>query len=155
MHEGIFWRGVFHDMSKFSLTEFSAYANYFFHPNGKRRDLDTEPPLSRQNEAFNRAWCHHQHMNDHHWQFWVMETHGSHFYRPVRAIRPTWDAMTEMYCDMVGASAAQGHPNPLEGAREFYLKNQGRIELNPVATMYLDAKFKVERECGTNDNGTQ
>jgi hypothetical protein len=145
VHEGIIWRGIFHDMSKFSPIEFSAYANYFFHPDGTRRNLDKEPPLSRQNEAFNRAWCHHQHTNDHHWQYWVIETHGSGWYRPQKVLCPTAGAMKEMYCDMVGASAAQGNPYPHQGAKEYYIKNLTRVQLHPIAEAFLESKLGVTR----------
>jgi hypothetical protein len=138
---GMLWRGITHDLSKFTPVEFSAYANYFFHPDGTRRNLDTEPPLSRQNEAFSRAWCHHAHVNDHHWQYWVITTHGSHYFAPQQVICPTYDAMAEMFCDMVGASAAQGNPHWIDGAREYYLKHKDQIELHEVAKLYLESRL--------------
>ena len=53
-----FWRLVVHDLSKFSPSEFAAYARNFY---GDRSD-----PY-----GFDRAWLHHQNRNDHHWEYWA------------------------------------------------------------------------------------
>lgn len=48
----------FHDLSKFSLEEFPYYARNFF---GDKANPD----------GFARAWLHHIHCNEHHWQHWI------------------------------------------------------------------------------------
>ena len=52
------WRLLTHDISKWSLAEFSAYARQF---HGDRSDQN----------GFARAWLHHQNRNQHHWEYWV------------------------------------------------------------------------------------
>ena len=52
-----------HDKSKYDKEEYDAYDAYFYGP-GER------PPEIQ--EAFNKAWLHHQHNNPHHWQYWVL-----------------------------------------------------------------------------------
>ncbi len=47
-----------HDLSKFGLEEFPHYARNF---HGDRADPD----------GFARAWLHHIHYNEHHWQHWI------------------------------------------------------------------------------------
>ena len=54
-----FFRLAVHDLSKFSPTEFAAYARNFY---GDKSDP----------AGFNRAWLHHLHANDHHWESWIV-----------------------------------------------------------------------------------
>ena len=51
-----------HDKSKYSEEEFDDYLNYFYPSIGYEPD----------EVAFNRAWCHHQNHNPHHWQYWIL-----------------------------------------------------------------------------------
>lgn len=53
------WRIIKHDWSKFTPTEWFAYANYFYTDNG---DL----------LKFRKAWLHHIHKNDHHPQHHIL-----------------------------------------------------------------------------------
>jgi hypothetical protein len=54
-----FWRLVKHDLSKFSRAEFRAYAEWFYGTKGNH-------------DSFQRAWLHHIHANDHHWEAWIV-----------------------------------------------------------------------------------
>lgn len=68
------WRGLMHDMSKFSLTEWNAYVNNFYNSDGtkkKIRNPDGSYDPSSQTTAFTRAWLHHHKNNKHHWQSWI------------------------------------------------------------------------------------
>ena len=52
------WRLLTHDLSKLSPVEFGPYARQF---HGDKGDPD----------GFAIAWLHHQHRNDHHWEYWI------------------------------------------------------------------------------------
>lgn len=56
-----------HDESKFSEEEYTAYANKFYPKEPVTDPLEKE----KVNEAFKKAWTHHQNHNPHHWQYWV------------------------------------------------------------------------------------
>lgn len=61
---GIPWQGLWHDMSKYSLTEFIPGIKCYMgdkSPNEKEREL----------YGFSRAWLHHQGRNKHHFEYWV------------------------------------------------------------------------------------
>ena len=133
---GIVWRGIMHDMSKFLPSEFGGYANHFFNPDGTRKNN----PEKDQVESFKRAWCHHAHHNDHHWNYWVVDTHYES--GDEEPVLPTTEAIKEMAADMIGANAAKGNANPHEGAKDFYFKNRDRIILHP------DARSLLEKELG-------
>ena len=51
-----------HDRSKYDVIEYRAYDDYFYGGN-KSYAVKT---------AFDQAWLHHQHVNPHHWQYWVL-----------------------------------------------------------------------------------
>jgi len=51
-----------HDRSKYDFEEYRAYDDYFYGGN-KSYAVKT---------AFDQAWLHHQHVNPHHWQYWVL-----------------------------------------------------------------------------------
>lgn len=92
---GLIWRGIKHDWTKFLPSEWFPYVQYFHgekvpHPTKQVRKGDEyaplmEPPQQVQ-EAFDRAWNHHQKRNSHHWQYWLLHpdnprpnlTHQSH-----------------------------------------------------------------------------
>ena len=51
-----------HDQSKYDQEEYRPYDDYFYGGN-KSHAVKT---------AFDQAWLHHQHVNPHHWQYWVL-----------------------------------------------------------------------------------
>jgi len=51
-----------HDQSKYDQEEYRPYDDYFYGGN-KSHAVKT---------AFDEAWLHHQHVNPHHWQYWVL-----------------------------------------------------------------------------------
>lgn len=69
---GISWRGIVHDLSKFTPTEWFPYVEKFYGDRPSPRDATgAYDPLS-VGGLFDRAWLHHQHYNDHHWQWWIL-----------------------------------------------------------------------------------
>src|SRR5947207_278928 len=78
---GIPWRGLIHDWSKFLPCEWFPYVAKFH--GGPHRSWATIHGDERNSyryewtqegvdEAFDGAWLHHQHVNKHHWQHWVL-----------------------------------------------------------------------------------
>jgi hypothetical protein len=144
LNKGLIWRGITHDLSKFRPSEFTGYSNYFFHTDGTRRNLREFPPTSSQNEKFQQAWCRHQNRNDHHWNYWVVDSHGSHsnpFYKEHECVVMTPGAMVEMVCDWRGAAKAQGTDN----AVAYYLKNRERIMLHPFVRTWVEVELGVDK----------
>lgn len=91
---GIFWQGLFHDLSKYSPTEFVPGIKYY---------QGDESPNEREREVngFSRAWLHHQGRNKHHFEYWVDYNPDLDRKEPVRM--PT-RYLIEMFCDRVAAS---------------------------------------------------
>jgi hypothetical protein len=136
------WRLLKHDWSKFLPCEWRPYAEYFYGAEitGFPESMHDRPNVEANKEwqekqrkdAFDAAWNHHQHANDHHWQHWVLrEDSGDTILleMPEASVR-------EMVADWMGAGRA------ITGkweAREWYLKNR------EVILLHHDTRQTVER----------
>lgn len=61
---GLYKQGILHDLSKFSLTEFSVGARYW---QGNRSPNNAE----REDIGYSSAWLHHKGRNKHHYEYWI------------------------------------------------------------------------------------
>lgn len=91
---GIFWQGLFHDLSKYSPAEFISGAKYF---QGDRSPNDME----RQTNGYSAAWMHHKGRNKHHFEYW---TDYSPITKKVGPVKMPLRYVKEMFCDRVAAS---------------------------------------------------
>lgn len=134
--QGLYWRGLKHDWTKFLPSEFIPYARFFYgdgHTINSRRDkTGYYKPTDTGDAAFDHAWFLHQKRNDHHWQYWVLPDGAT----DVRLLPMPHDAWLEMMCDWVGAGRAQGTNDP----RGWYLANGAKIRIHP-ATRAATRKF--------------
>ena len=61
---GLYWQGLTHDLSKYSLTEFLVGAKYF--------QGDCSPNNAEKEEkGYSSSWLHHKGRNKHHFEYWV------------------------------------------------------------------------------------
>lgn len=61
---GLYWQGIWHDLSKFSPTEFMVGARYY---QGDRSPNNAE----REAIGYSSAWLHHKGRNKHHMEYWI------------------------------------------------------------------------------------
>ena len=61
---GLYWQGLTHDLSKYSLTEFRSGATYY---QGNRSPNAAE----REDKGYSEAWMHHKGRNRHHYEYWT------------------------------------------------------------------------------------
>ncbi len=89
---GIPFRGLVHDLSKYSLTEFLESAKYY---QGNRSPIT----IARNEQGYSKAWLHHRSKNKHHIEYWydwnAKET----------PIIP-YKCAVEMLCDHIAAGQA-------------------------------------------------
>ena len=91
---GIFWQGLRHDLSKYSLTEFIPGAKYYQgdrSPNAQEREVN----------GYSVAWLHHQGRNKHHFEYWQDYNPKTRLKEPVKM---PLRYVKEMFCDRVAAS---------------------------------------------------
>ena len=133
---GIPLRGIKHDMSKFSPTEFMESAKYY---NGKISPID----VCKKENGYSKAWLHHKGRNTHHYEYW--QDNFDKFKKDPKAgtalIMPFYDTV-EMICDYLGAGRAyNGKKFTYKGEYEWWvIKNttQGPVAMHPVTKEFVD-----------------
>jgi len=133
-------RLILHDWTKFLPREWFPYTT-FFYGHGMTREAaaarDYNFPVSEAAElAFEIAWAHHQHKNDHHWQFWVrLGDDGTTLVLPMSE-----NARREMLADWMGAGRALGKPD----TRAWYLANRDKMQLHDETRLIIEHALHVE-----------
>lgn len=108
---GIGFQGLFHDLSKYSPTEFIPGCKYY---TGKESPNNGE----RRSKGYSLAWMHHKGRNKHHFEFWYdyeMET------KKIVPMPMPDRYIKEMFCDRVAASKTYGGANYTQQAPLLYL----------------------------------
>ena len=89
----IIWRGIKHDLSKFSPTEFFESVKYF---TGDKSPIDN----CKKEKGWSKAWLHHKGRNRHHYEYYKTIL----IMAEIRKM-PYKDNL-EMICDYIGAGQA-------------------------------------------------
>lgn len=132
--EGLILRGLLHDMSKFTIHEFTAYANFFFDTNGIKKP-NTDKNSYDVKKAFDEAFKHHYLSNDHHWKYYITEGNNVTIVREMPR-----DAAIEMICDWIGAAKANCENEP-DIPLPWYKKNRSRILLHTETRKFIEEKI--------------
>lgn len=84
---GLFWRGVTHDLSKYSPTEFFEGVKYY---------TGTHSPISecKKENGYSLAWLHHKGRNKHHSDYWKDKD---------KCIMMPYQYAVESVCDQIAA----------------------------------------------------
>lgn len=109
---GIPIRGLLHDLSKYSPTEFLPGVKYF---QGTRSPNEQERELF----GFSKAWMHHKGRNRHHFEYWNDVNPKSKRYEPVKM---PIKYLKEMFCDRVAASKIYQGKNYVDSHPLDYFK---------------------------------
>ena len=139
---GIGWQGLFHDLSKYSPTEFLPGARYY---------QGTRSPTERERELFgySAAWMHHKGRNRHHYEYWVDLNMQTKRYEPVpMPVR----YVKEMFCDRVAASKIyQGKNYTDSSALDYYLRGRARDKMHPATADQLEEWLIMLKEKGEKE----
>lgn len=103
---GLFWHGLTHDLSKYSITELKICKYY----TGKK----SPHQVAREELGYSPSWIHHYHTNKHHFQYWWDEDEEG----KIIPMKMPYKYIMESFCDMLGASKAY---NPNNWAPEMLL----------------------------------
>ena len=102
---GLYWRGLIHDLSKYSWTEFSESIKYY---QGNRSPI----MAAKEDKGYSEAWLHHKGRNKHHFEYWY----------DIDAKEPPiipFKYSVEMICDKLAAGMVYQGKN---WTKEFELK---------------------------------
>lgn len=109
---GLYRRGLMHDLSKYSWTEFSAGIRYY--QSGMRSPNAAE----RETVGYSSAWLHHKGRNRHHFEYWTDLDLQTKEYGPVPM--PTV-YLVEMVMDRIAACKVYQGADYVPGSPLTYL----------------------------------
>ena len=135
---GIPFRGLIHDLSKYSPTEFFESAKYY---QGNRSPIF----IARKEKGYSNAWLHHKGRNKHHIEYWYDESIKSSQVVPYKYV-------VEMLCDQLAAGITYKgkewkkedplyYWNNIEGSRYLY---------NPKTDSFITALKEEVAKYGIN-----
>lgn len=90
---GLYWRGLTHDLSKYTPAEFFTGVKYY---QGTRSPNTKE----REEKGYSAAWMHHKGRNKHHFEYWTDISLETRKYEPVE-MPPEY--FIEMVMDRIAA----------------------------------------------------
>lgn len=141
---GIPLRGLLHDLSKYSPTEFIPGAKYYL---GNRSPNEGE----REAYGYSKAWLHHKGRNRHHFEHWTDYDPADKQFKGVKM--PT-KFLIEMFCDRVAASKTYNKENYTDSKPlEYFLngrKNRGII-IHPETSDELEFLLRMLEEKGEKE----
>ena len=136
---GIPFRGLLHDLSKYSLTEFIPGARFY---QGFRSPNEAE----RECYGYSMAWMHHKGRNKHHFEYWTDINKNTKKYEPVEM---PIKYVTEMFCDRLAASKIYKGKNyndrcPLE----YLYSSKAKDRMHPKTGELLESLLIMLAERG-------
>ena len=136
---GILWRGLMHDLSKYSPTEFLPGAKYF---TGERSPNEYE----RREYGYSAAWIHHKGRNRHHFEYWTDYDPVTHVMTPVKM--PLL-FVAEMFCDRVAASKVyQGKNYTASYPLTYFERGKPTRAIHPETSDLLESWLVMLKEQG-------
>ncbi len=119
---GLYWRGLVHDLSKYSPTEFWVGARYYQgvrSPNAREREV----------KGYSEAWMHHKGRNRHHYEYWTDMNPQTRVYESVPMPRKY---LVEQIMDRRAACIVYQGKNYHPGSElEYFMKSRERELMHP------------------------
>ena len=131
---GIGMQGLFHDLSKYTPTEFLPGARYY---------QGTRSPNERERELFgySAAWLHHKGRNRHHFEYWNDLNPKTKLYEPVPM---PMRYVKEMFCDRVAASKIyQGKAYSCAHPLEYFRRGNARAKMHATTADLLESWLEM------------
>ena len=139
---GILFQGLFHDLSKYTFTEFIPGMKYY---QGTRSPNEVERELF----GFSKAWMHHKGRNKHHFEYWIDFNPSSKKYEPVEM---PLNFVIEMFCDRVAASKIyQGEKYTESHPIEYFLKGKETRVIHKNTSDLIESLLLMVKEKGEEE----
>ncbi len=133
---GIPFRGLIHDLSKYSITEFGESVKYY---NGEKSPIS----VCKEKNGYSKAWLHHKGRNKHHLEYWVDLT------APDPAPIIPYKYIAEMICDKMAAGIVYNGKNWSNSSEYEYWQIERKKEImNPKVQNFFDEVFLEVKEKG-------
>ncbi len=136
---GILRQGLWHDLSKYSPTEFIPGARFYQgdrSPNEKEREL----------YGCSLAWLHHKGRNRHHYEYWT--DYNPKTKRPEPVEMPL-RYVIEMFCDRVAASKTYNGDSYTDAdPYTYFLRVKGKHRMHEKTEALLNELLEMLRDEG-------
>lgn len=135
---GQYWRGLTHDLSKYSFVEFESGVKYF---KGYRSPIEVE----KEKNGFSLAWQHHKGHNPHHWEYWI-DNVGTRKNTPIKI---PYNYLIEMICDWIGAGKVYLDKKwTQEEPYNYYIQHKTERIINPFSDKIIIYLLETIRDYG-------
>ncbi len=141
---GIPFRGLVHDLSKFSPDEL--IPGIMHYEDGKRSPIER----AREVEGYSTALMHHRGRNKHHFEYWYDINKNSHTYVPV-PMPLTY--LKESFCDRIAASRIYKGDDYRDSTPYDYMTKRSYEEslMHPCTSCILRKWLKMLAEVGEEE----
>lgn len=131
---GIPWRGITHDLSKFSPIEFFNSVKFF---DGVNSPINNE----KKEKGHSLMWMSHKGRNSHHWEYWIDFSNGEMYCMKM----PITD-LKELLCDWIGAGKAYNKEKwNEEEAFNYYHNRRDKMLFHNETRALLEEALNVLR----------
>lgn len=138
---GLFRQGLFHDLSKYSPSEFWVGVRYY---QGDRSPNDAE----RRATGLSKAWLHHKGRNRHHLEYWVDYDVLNHEGQMAGMKMPE-KYVAEMLCDRIAASKTyRGEAYTDQDPWDYYDRSKNKLLLHRETREQLEKLLWTLKEEG-------
>ena len=133
---GIPWRGLVHDLSKYTPTEFFESIKYYSGNHSPIREAKIE-------NGYSKAWRHHKGRNKHHFEYWI------DLAAPDKTPVIPYVYTVEMLCDTMAAGIVyQGKNWTKEYQQTYFEKRTDKQWINPKIVKFLEEAYAQIAEKG-------
>lgn len=136
---GIIYRGLMHDLSKYSPAEFITSARFYV---GYKSPTEFE----RKKYGYSKVWMHHKGRNKHHFEYW---TDYSNVTRRLEPVKMPIVYVKEMFCDRVAAGKVYlGDKYTNENPIDYYNNGSAKYQMHPETAALLEKWMIILRDEG-------
>ena len=136
---GIPIQGLFHDISKYSPTEFIEGVKYY--ANHKHSPIIN----CKEKNGYSEAWLHHKGRNKHHHEYWY------DYEAPLKTPIIPFKYCVEMICDMIAASKVyQGKKYTTMSAYYYWNKTRDNAMVNKKIQGFITEVLELLGAYGEN-----
>lgn len=135
-------QGFFHDLSKYSPSEFFTGAKYY---TGTKSPNEKE----RTEHGYSSVWLHHKGRNKHHFEYW---TDYSIADKKICPVKMPLKYVIEMFCDRVAASKIYlGDKYTDSSPLEYYLNGKTNRFINSETAEILETLLYMLKDKGEDE----
>ena len=137
------WRGLTHDLSKYSPTEFWEGVKYF--NGGHSPILDC-----KKDKGYSEAWLHHRARNKHHFDYWVDLS------APDKTPIIPYKYVAEAICDKIASGMTyMGDKWTQEYELQYWLYERDKTLVNDQVEQVVTETLRLVSELGINKGLTK